>query len=317
MKRHLLFLSFLPLSSFVCAQQLSVDAGNDTVLCAEFGQAVQFNLSPMINGGTPPYTYEWSIDSRSLVEVPSGLSYDLPVAPFSEWSSPLLASYVLSEVDIEAPSFYAINNIFPEVDVILTVTDSALNSASDTIRIGVGGFLSELLAYFFIPDSPKLGDTVTFQGGYHHSNYLPLKSFEWFPKTNDMITSPYEATVDVVLSDADFSYHSIYMEAKDFYACSYKMKPYDDTQPPLSVEDLKSVASSSIVVLPTINSVLMTSSGLNMKSVRVFDMTGKLTEQIGEVNQTIAVVEMPISGAYFVKIELDDGSMQQHKFVMP
>jgi len=117
MKNNVLLGSFLALTQFVDAQCVA-DAGIDKHNCFS-DSSVQIGGSPTAIGGTPPYTFEWSIDP---------IPYAPPIFPF------LYASDILDDTTISNPTFIY-NEAEDSIPFYLKIIDSFGCISYDTIIV--------------------------------------------------------------------------------------------------------------------------------------------------------------------------------------
>ncbi len=122
MKNIILLIIFILCVPFVNAQCIS-DAGTDPHRCSA-DSTIQLGGSPTAGGGTPPYTYAWSIDPIPFIP---------PTIPY------LYASHLLDDTTIANPTLIY-NSVGDSVTFYLRVTDSAGCVSFDTCRLTTSNF---------------------------------------------------------------------------------------------------------------------------------------------------------------------------------
>jgi hypothetical protein len=164
----------------VMQAQLLADAGWDKAYCGF--NTLSLGGSPTAQGGIAPYTYLWKLANGSPAT--NYLSNDTSANPFF---------------------LNGINSSSKYIDFIVTVTDAANASASDTVKVSFSTWscvLQDCIHY----KSP--GDTVTLFPRCS-SNFSPM-DFQWFPPiglsnthiANPRCTTPVNTRYHVFITDS-------------------------------------------------------------------------------------------------------------------
>jgi len=157
MKTKFLTFGILVLISNSLFGQLTIDAGNDTILCVGVSgvNTTQIGGNPTASGGTGPYTYSWETN-------------------YKIGSNSFGASYFLDDSTVANPKI--INDTEGDLRFILTVSDNSGNKLMDSVNIKFSRFYYTLVGY---GANINQGDTVTLDHNIH-GGIEPLK-FSWSP----------------------------------------------------------------------------------------------------------------------------------------
>jgi hypothetical protein len=147
----LAFSLFFTTNTIFAQQPLTVDAGSDQAICNEINNGIDTTIiggQPTATGGIPPYTYSWNF------------VYPIPFLT----SGTIYASDLLNDTTIANPLI--ISSAGPNETnlpyMVLTVTDSIGNTASDSIHLIFSQFAMHL--------GGSMGYYVT-QGDSIHCSY--------------------------------------------------------------------------------------------------------------------------------------------------
>lgn len=278
----LLFMFWMPSASQ--AQTLMADAGPDDTICANLGfqDTIILGGSPAAFGGTPPYSYEWTLMGDSTTSGPG--------------------SDMLSDSSVANPEYY-LNSILGMYRwAIVEVTDSTGAVATDTAVFTVCSEMPRPLGQQVI--NATVGDTVVL----YAENYFtcPTDSLEWFPK-DKIISSPYADSVLVVIDDTSFNYNSYYVEWYNSFGCVYTdgKTPFIYQIYPMGIREND---KPKIAMYPNPSNGLVTiESDSPMNQVKVFDFQGRLVLQRQLNGQRAELNHSLNSGVYLVRVESENG----------
>jgi len=159
----LILIFFAVLPSFHINAQCIANAGEDIHRCSP-DSVVVLGGNPTAMNGTPPYTYEWTMDP-----IPTGS----PTEPF------IYASNMLSDTSMASPSFvYTGSFLNSSMTFYLRITDGLGCQSVDTVNITTSIFNVHLMYHeYWINqgDSVYLNQTPNISGGYG------IPTYDWNP----------------------------------------------------------------------------------------------------------------------------------------
>lgn len=280
-----LFLIFIAYSQYTLAfvmDPLSINAGNDTIICASnYTDTLVIGGTPTAAGGIPPYTYEWSTS-------------------YSVGSSVFGAKYFLNDSSIANPKLTDFTLDGEPLTIKLKVTDSYGNVTEDsvTIRFSLFMFLTMECRY----DINK-GDTVsllsTAGGGIE-----PLK-YEWSPAYN--ITNS-QIMNSKVWPETDTTYH---LKITDSIGCiaNTECSIY------LKTTEVKTATTTQISISPNPVEDYFQIDGINEKAdITIYGYDGKIILNKEIENKEIIPTNNFESGIYIINIKTS-GSSFDKKFI--
>jgi hypothetical protein len=150
------------LSSFIgkAYSQCIADAGNDTIICVplNYGALGTLGGSPLVTGGSGPYTYSWSCD-------------------YWIQSFHLTASDFLDDTTIANPSLISNLNNLDSITFHLKVVDGTSQICEDSVKITFSqfGYVLGYAVYYINP-----GDSIQLPGSTVGGGIGPLK-YHWTP----------------------------------------------------------------------------------------------------------------------------------------
>jgi hypothetical protein len=151
--------SFLLTYSNYSLSQCIADAGPDIHRCSR-DSSVQLGGDPTAFGGTPPYTYKWSID---------------PIPTLSQVVPYVYASNMINDTSIANPIFtYNGSFLKDSISIYLKITDNQGCHSFDTLKLTTSLFgihLSYHNIYINEGDSVYLNQTPNIGGGFGSSAY--------------------------------------------------------------------------------------------------------------------------------------------------
>lgn len=161
MKRFLLTLMIL--FYFIYTQaQLTVDAGNDILVCYPSSNEERTQLSGVASGGMEPYTYTWSAKQIKHLSPEDSI-----------W---VYASDLLNDTTISNPSFKSMNTPENWFTFHLKVEDAEGNVEVDSVKV-IDAFIYSGGGYM-LPVTIHRGDSVQFFGiHYIFDSNFPIEYF--------------------------------------------------------------------------------------------------------------------------------------------
>lgn len=290
---HLLILLLVVSYSNYSKAQLTANAGNDTIVC-EY-DTLQLGNFPSAYGGSPPYTYAWET------------SYTIGANTF-------YASTFLNDTTISNPLLITHLSNLETLTFKLTITDSLLNVAIDSITITFSQFFSLLVDNFITINQ---GDSVQLT----HTTYggIPPLTFTWFPNYH--------------LSDSTDEYPWANPDTTTYYNCilvdaagcqTINSDVYEVYVNPVYMEDYEINTKINIFPIPSKSELTMEyiNGFSNNLSIEIYDTNGKI-ELTKELNQlrglllnkvTIYTKEIP-AGIHLILIKDEEKVIATKKWV--
>jgi len=217
MKTQFTIFAILILISSRLFGQLTIDAGNDTIICISVWgvDTTVIGGNPTAIGGTEPYSYAWETN-------------------YTIGSNSFGASYFLDDSTKANPKI--VNDAPEKLKFILTVSDNDETQMQDSVNIRFSRFAYTLVDYFA---NINQGDTVTLM----HNIGLGIEplSFSWTPNYNISDTS---VSNPRAWPDIDTDYQVI---AMDSLGCVSEPDIFEVSVNPLGISMNKKVDSKSIV----------------------------------------------------------------------
>ena len=287
-RKKILIVLTLIFSTFFAKAQFTANAGNDTITCEE--DTLQLGYFPSAYGGIPPYTYVWEA------------SYTIGINTF-------YASTFLNDTTIPNPLLITQLSNLETLTFKLTVTDSLLNVAVDSVTITFSKFSILLVDNFATinqGDSVQLLNTIN--GG------IPPLTYQWTPNYN--------------LSDSTDEYPWAKPDTTTFYICTVTDSNGCKTSNgdifevyvnPSNVIDNSINSKFKMYPNPSINELTVEYLGefSNNLKIEIYNTNGKL-ELIKELNQltrtTINTQHIPV-GIYFIVIKNNQEVIATQKWV--
>ncbi|GAB5538033.1 MAG: hypothetical protein Salg2KO_01360 [Salibacteraceae bacterium] len=275
------------IQSACLAQSLTVDAGDDLLLCLGHDSLHRIGMDTVAHGGTPPYAYEWYTEPVLIQNSPQLNQYTGDFLDDTTAANPKLINY----------------DGYGDRHFVLTVTDSLGATIKDTMSVWYCNQQNIPLGYNVI--NVHVGDTVTFRSFTGLS--CEHDSIRWTPKSN-IISGLTDSTIDVVVDDLNFSH-------AQFTATFYSKGCVDEgiIDPivlnvyPLSVAQAQTID----LKIRTLESKVYLQSNNPIDRVEIFDLAGR--SMLNKVGPDIQSVDHTLSnGIYLLKVE-SNGNTQVKK----
>mgnify|MGYP000539259293 CR=1 FL=1 len=275
--KFIAFLFFCVTIPAVAIGQLSVNTGNDTVLCVDAESAsVSLGSNLSIQGGTPPYSYFWYTNDSTFDGTLAQDTSSNPTASLNARQQPTV--------------FY------------VEVTDDSGQVAVDSMSVRVCGFNPIVLGCMGI--TPTVGDTITLD---MMSGFTCPETIEWFPKTN-IVSATNGTSIQVLVSDTGFDYNGYYAVLTNSFGCDTQSAFTCPVVAEVYPAGLPEYGSESLVVYPNpATSSVSINSQTVINHVDVMDIQGKelFSVKLNEINPTLSLDFAP--GIYFLRIGSEKG----------
>lgn len=274
--------------------QCNADAGADIHRCSP-DSIVQFGGNPTAIGGTPPYTYLWSMDP-----IPT----QLQSMPF------IYASHMLDDTTAANPNFIYNGSFLEEsMTFYLTVTDAAGSQSMDTILLTTSIFGVHLIIYEFTINK---GDSV-------YLNFIPNiccgfgdYSYVW---------SPSHGLSDTTLAmgfwakpDTTIVYHATVTDSK---GCQKSGAPFYFIFVNTVGIDEPSEDQSELLIYPnptSDNISLVFNKDIIVKEIKLLSLNGMILYSQKENLDFVELDQFP-SGIYIVEIHFMNDQIVRRKIV--
>lgn len=280
MKTNFLFITFLLLINISYAQ-LVANAGPDYHSCPD-DQNVDFislGGSPTAQYGTPPYTYEWSMED---IIAGGGCSYII-----------IQTADVLEDIYASNPR---ITDRFAadRIEFYLKVTDALGNISYDTCIVSFSNFIYNQSYYSFhinIGDSVLLNQPINVTGG------VPPLTYHWQPEEG-LSATQFETAFWAKPSQTTFYYVTI----TDAMGCEATGSPYYNV-----VVNTTSVNESETKLKIFPNPVdhflnIQNENGTPIIKITIFDFQGRFIQQLNP-NFSNFDFQHISPGLYFIQIQ--------------
>lgn len=271
---------------FLHGQNLTADAGADTVYCEDVPWGDSVTLQGSATGGIPPYAYRWYTDPYQD----------------STFQGTIYTSDWLSDTTHPDPILYKAADMSEPRTFYLEIIDSMNDTATDSVEIKICGMLPIPLGCPGI--YPTVGDTVTL---FTYIGSQCVDSIAWFPQTN-IVSSPNETEIQVIVDDVNFNSMDFTVELYNEYGCvgQYAICPVVAAVYPLAVEEMD---QRRVKVYPNpAADMLQLESSSSIQNVILQDVTGRTV--LNSRQWTLDVSSMP-PGLYFLTVHFADGSAEQ------
>lgn len=265
--------------------QFAINAGNDTIVCE--GSNIILGGSPTANGGTPSYTYKWET------------SYTIG-------SNTFYASTFLNDTTIPNPLLITQLSNLEILTFKLTVTDSLLNVAIDSVTITFSNFFTLLADNFATINQ---GDSVQLIHSY--GGGIPPLSFEWTPNYN--------------LSDANIENPWAKPDSTTYYICTVTDSVgcqasngdiFEVYVNPVSVQEIINFNNNLFIYPnPTKNLLNIVVPDAQVLKIDIYSIDGKLIERKNINKNTAIDVSKYQTGLYFINATNSKGEVFRNKFV--
>lgn len=292
MKKILILFAFT-LSSYIVYSQVIANAGPDFHSC-QYDQNVD-NLiiggSPTAQFGTPPYTYEWSMEDLVLG---GGCTYII-----------IEVNDVLD--DIFAPNPRITDRFAADrIPFFLTVTDALGNISKDTCVVTFSNFVHNQTFWTY---HINLGDSILLFQNINVTGGVPPLTYQWQPTTG--LTDTHIETGFWAKPTQSTSY---YVTITDAMGCQAIGSPYYNVIiNTVSVEDYEKETPYLIYPNPVSDYIFLKNIGNDkIDNIKIFDMQGKLILYIKAPIQEIDISNYQ-SGSYVIQIESNQNRFQ-YKF---
>lgn len=292
MKNILVVLSLL-LSSPSLFSQVIAHAGPDFHSCQYDTNADDLFIggTPSAQFGTPPYTYEWSMD-----EIILGGG----------------CTFIVIEINDVLDDIYASNPRITdrfaadEIPFYLTVTDALGVTSHDTCIISFSNFVHNQTVWTY---HINLGDSILLFQDINITGGIPPLTYQWQP-TDGLADTHIETGFWAKPTQSTFYYATI-TDAMDCQAIGSPF--YNVIVNTVSVNEFNNSSPFSIFPNPVTNFIHIKNCKNNeISNIKIFDIQGKLLEHIENNFNTIDVTNY-LSGIYLLQIESNQ-SRFQYKF---
>lgn len=289
MKKILILFAFT-LSSYFVYSQVIANAGPDFHSC-QYDQNVD-NLfiggSPSAQFGTPPYTYQWSMED---IVLGGGCTYII-----------IQVNDVLD--DIFAPNPRITDRFAADqIPFFLTVTDALGNISKDTCIVSFSNFVHNQTFWTYhinIGDSILLFQNINLTGG------VPPLTYLWQPSAG--LTDTHIETGFWAKPTQSTSY---FVTITDAMGCQAVGSPYYNViVNTVNIEEQIKNSVFKIFPNPVTNLInIKNDYSENIDNIKIFDMHGKLIQIFEEFIEQIDVSHY-ISGTYVLQIESNKSRFQ-------
>lgn len=281
--KNILILVILSLSSPTIFSQVIANAGPDFHSC-QYDQNVD-NLiiggSPSAQFGTPPYTYQWSMED---IVLGGGCTYII-----------IQVNDVLD--DIYTPNPRITDRFAAEqIPFFLTVTDALGNISKDTCLVSFSNFVHNQTFWTY---HINLGDSILLFQNINVTGGVPPLTYQWQP-TQGLTDSHIETGFWAKPNQSAFYYVTI----TDAMGCQAIGSPYYNVIiNSVAIDEFQNSSSFSIYPNPVSDFLhVLNNENKEIDNVKIFDMQGKLLQNIEKEFKKIDVSNY-LSGTYVLQLE--------------
>jgi len=281
--KKLIFIIIGILSTFQICVQCIANAGEDIHRCSP-DSSVVIGGNPTTINGTPPYTYEWSMNP-----IPTGSQ----IVPF------IYASNMLSDTSIANPSFvYTGSFLNSSMTFFLRITDDLGCQSVDTVKITTSIFNVHLMYHeYWINqgDSVYLNQTPNISGGYG------IPTYDWNPSYG--LSDTTLALGFWASPDSSTSYAATVTDSK---GCSktgsilYYVNVF-----PLSVDN---ILRTQIRIFPNPTTELVSIRTDGSVNIDKYVLWNSIGQKVSEIDGSLKIIDMSTyqNGIYVLKVYIDD-----------
>jgi hypothetical protein len=285
MKKELLLIIFVLAVSTkgVMAQQLTVNAGPDTVICYLSQTMPHIGNLNAASGGTPPYSYEWQYGSSNWVNT----ALTDPTKPYTQ----------MVQFDHQVDSMI----------LTLKVTDAANNVATDQVTVYKSTFtyiMADCRKFKFPQDTVEMFGAARSDWGPTKYEWAPAEYMSYIPGKELITWTPVTKTYTSTVTDR--------------FGCIAGGGDCIITVYPVGIDDVK--ADNNIIVYPnpaTSQSVLQVNEQLIGGTLKIVAVDGKEVYR-SKLNNTKTTIGNFLQSAstYFYTVEKGGKTVALGKLVV-
>lgn len=282
MKTSVLFILFFFLANLVDAQVVA-NAGPDYHSCPDDPNVdfISIGGSPTAQYGTPPYTYEWSMED---IIAGGGCSYVI-----------IQTADVLEDIHTSNPR---ITDRFSaeRIEFYLKVTDANGSEAFDTCIVSFSNFIFNQSYYSY---HINLGDSVLLNQPINVTGGVPPVTYHWQPEEG-LSATQFESFFWAKPSQTTFYYVTI----TDAMGCQATGTPYYNViVNTTGINETEETSHVKIYPNPVDHFMrIMNETGIPIINVNIFDLHGKIIQQL-DPNSSIFDLQNLSSGLYLIHIQ--------------
>lgn len=290
MKTSVLFILFFFLVNLVDAQVVA-NAGPDYHSCPDDPNVdfISIGGSPTAQYGTPPYTYEWSMED---IIAGGGCSYII-----------IQTADVLEDIHSSNPR---ITDRFAadRIEFYLKVTDALGNISFDTCIVSFSNFIYNQSYYSF---HINLGDSVLLNQPINVTGGVPPMSYHWQPEAG-LSATQFETAFWAKPSQTTFYYVMI----TDAMGCEATGSPYYNViVNATGINETEGETNIKIYPNPVSHFLnIKNETGAPILKVTIFDLQGRFVQQLGPNISNIDLQNLN-PGLYIIKIQTNKSTIIQ------
>jgi hypothetical protein len=289
--KTLFFLLCSILGFYTLNAQLIANAGPDIHSCQYDSNAdlISIGGSPSAQFGTPPYTYQWSIEP---IVAGGGCSYII-----------LQAGDLLDNIEASNP-FITDRFAAPRIEFYLQVTDAVGTISFDTTVITFSNFIQSQTFYTYTID---LGDSVLLNQDINITGGVPPLTYSWQPEAG-LLFNHFESFFWAKPTQTTF-YH---VEITDGMGCQATGFPmYNVIVNGTGINEIESENQFSIFPNPVHNTLnIRSNNNVTILRSAIYDIQGKLIQQIDTDSSPIDLSRLT-PGLYFIQFQTPSSTIVQ------